>query len=44
MTWAPLALEVAEVSDVPHPLLNMGVLRRVLSVRDVAQARERPVL
>ena len=39
MTWLPLAQRVAEASDTPLPLLNVGVLRRVLSVQEHMQAR-----
>ncbi len=44
MTWVPLAHDIAESSDVPQPLLNVGVLRNALSQRDAAQARGRPFL
>ena len=43
MTWVPLARDVAEASDTPLPLLNVGVLRRALSDRDVSQACGRPI-
>jgi len=42
MSWVPLAREVAEASDIPQPLLNVGVLRSALSQQDAAQARKHP--